>query len=142
MTLPAEGVSGILLDNRTGSGRGWMLRATERGGLELIMSDGQTTALNTSESGLLCPGEERDIAIIVDGGPKVVSFVADGRFCDGGDERQFGWSRFSPLLCNVVGSSKLSVSRNVKQLKVFSRALMSCEAVAIQSREREPVGGS
>ncbi len=141
IVVPENGAAEVLLDNRTDSGRGWMIRTTNRGGLELIMSDGQTTALNTSESGLLCSGEERDIAIIVDGGPKVVSFVVDGLFCDGGEERQFGWSRFSPLLCNAVGSSKLFISENVKRLKVFSRALMSCEVAAIQSRKNNlPTG--
>ena len=25
----------------------------------------------------------------------IISFYADGRFCDGGNEKQFGWQRFS-----------------------------------------------
>ena len=34
----------------------------------------------------------------------MISFVVDGRLCDGGDFRQFGWGRFSPHLRHANGS--------------------------------------
>ena len=132
VAVPESGEAQVLLDNRTGSGRGWMLRTTTDGRVELIMSDGQTIALQISEAGLLQPGKEQALAVIVDGGPKIVSFMVDGAFCDGGHERQYGWSRFSPFLCNANGSTKLQVDPSVKGLKIFERALMSCEAAFLQ----------
>lgn len=120
----------ILLDNRTASGRGFVLEITATGGLQLIMSDGQTKTLNDSESGLLQAGQTHSVAVVVDGGPKIVSFIVDGKFCDGGSQRQFGWSRFSPNLREVAGHPKLTIGSGVKNVKIYERALMTCEAIA------------
>lgn len=48
--------------------------------------------------------------VIVAGGPKIVSFVTNGRFNDGGEHRQYGWSRFSPNLKNRMGLAELEKS--------------------------------
>jgi hypothetical protein len=42
--------------------------------------------------------------ITVDGGPKIITFVVDGTLCDGGEQRQFGWGRFSPDLRTPKGA--------------------------------------
>jgi hypothetical protein len=57
-----------------------------------------------------------------------VSFIIDGKLYDGGDERQFGWSRFSPNLLNVNGSKRLRVGEAIQSLRIYNRALMTCEA--------------
>ncbi|MEI8206941.1 MAG: sialidase family protein [Kiritimatiellales bacterium] len=134
VTVPSAGGGEVLLDNRTPSGRGWMLELTGEGTLRLLMSDKQTVALNESESGMLLPGQTHAVAIVVDGGPKIVSFVIDGKFCDGGTQRQFGWSRFSPNLRDAAGHPRLTISQDVQTLKIFSRALMTCEIIALQKR--------
>lgn len=125
----------ILLDNRTEGGLGWFLALSTSGHLRLVMSDGQTTSLHECETGFLQPGGRHAVAVVVDGGPCIVSFIIDGRFCDGGEERQFGWSRFSPNLRNVAGCSRLTVSSAVQSLKIFGRALMTCEVIALQKME-------
>jgi hypothetical protein len=121
----------VLLDNIAEGGRGWKLLLTENGGLRLTMSDGQTLSCHESETGLFREGDAHALSVIVDGGPKIVSFMVDGRFCDGGEERQFGWSRFSPLLRDAEGRSKLDVACEVTALRIFGRALMTCEAITL-----------
>lgn len=134
ITVPMDGNSAVLLDNRTPSGRGWVLKWTNAGTLILQMNDTQTTSLHESDMGMLSLGGKHSVAVIVDGGPKVVSFIIDGKFCDGGTQRQFGWSRFSSALRDAIGSPFLSVAENIQHLRIFSRPLMTCEAVVFATR--------
>jgi hypothetical protein len=75
-------------------------------------------------------GKLHHVAIIVDGGPKVICFVVDGRLCDGGEFRQYGWGRFSPYLREANGSESLIVDGAVQALRIYGRALRTSEAVA------------
>jgi hypothetical protein len=71
--------------------------------------------------------------VIVDGGPKIVSFVVDGVFNDGGDVRQFGWARFPKNLGDVNGTQRAEVAKgiygNLGALRVYTRYLRTSEAV-------------
>ena len=97
-----------LLDNRTKSGKGFCLQTTGRGTLELILNDGRCENRWDCDPGLLASDQRHHVVAIVDGGPKVITFVVDGRLCDGGDFRQFGWGRYSPHLKDVNGSETLT----------------------------------
>jgi len=134
LNVSVSGQNEILLDNRTASGRGVLLEVTSDGALRLIMSDTQTKALNDSEAGVLSPGRTHSVAVIVDGGPKTVSFVVDGKFCDGGTQRQFGWSRFSPNLRDTAGHPQMIIGDAVSRVEIYNRALMTCEAIALQKK--------
>ena len=57
-----------------------------------------------SERGLLVPGQRLHLAAIVDAGPQMVYFIANGRFCDGGDAEVFGY-RFFRFVGNVSGAT-------------------------------------
>ena len=71
------------------------------------------------------------------GGPKIITFVVDGVLGDGGEERQFGWGRFSPHLRvpnpdPAVGPDKkpkLRIAPAVASLRIYDRALRTSEAV-------------
>jgi len=67
--------------------------------------------------------------VIVDGGPKIISFVIDGKFSDGGETRKFGWGRFSPNLRSANGAEKLRIGANVTSLRIYGRALRTSEAI-------------
>ena len=73
------------------------------------------------------------MAAIVDGGPKVISFVVDGVLCDGGETSIYGWGRFSPELGDVNGSDTLRVAPGLKgrldRVRVYDRYLRTSEAV-------------
>ena len=82
---------------------------------------------------MLESGKLHHIAIIVDGGAKIITFVVDGIVCDGGEHRQYGWGRFDPLFGDVNGSRKLrvapSLDGNVEVLRIYDRYLRNSEAV-------------
>ncbi len=121
---PVPTAGAILLDNRTAEGVGFVLRTIEEGAVELAIHDGRTANRWASD-----PGVSRHVVVIVDGGPKIITFVADGQLHDGGRERQFGWGRFSPHLRSANGSPALRVDRRVGRLRVYDRALRTSEAI-------------
>jgi hypothetical protein len=102
----------ILIDNRTANGQGFCLQTTSRGTTELVLNDGRTENRWDCDPGQISVGKTHHLVAIVDGGPKIISFVVDGSFNDGGTHRQFGWGRYSPNLRGVnaadVGGLDLS----------------------------------
>ncbi|TVR56220.1 MAG: hypothetical protein EA426_13920 [Spirochaetaceae bacterium] len=141
-TLDDVADGGILYDTRTPDGRGVAVCLGANGRLTLSMSDGQTTGVATSDRGVVSAGKRHHAAIIVDGGPKVIVFVTDGRVNDGGAERQFGWSRFSPITQDVRGADELrlgvGLSGRIHALRVYDRALMVTEAIGNSRAHRMP----
>lgn len=95
----------MLLEARAPNGQGWALRTTERGTVEIILNDGRTENRWDCDPDVLEAGMLQHLAIVVDGGPRIITFVVDGVVCDGGAFRQFGWGRFSPELRHVNSSS-------------------------------------
>lgn len=119
----------IIADNRTENGRGFCLQTTARGTIEIVLNDGRTENRWDCDPDLLCVDRLHHLAVIVDGGPKIIMFVVDGVLCDGGEFRQFGWGRFSPHLRSVNGGSTLRVAPCVKALRIYNRALRVSDAV-------------
>ena len=123
-----------LVDNRTAGGRGYALRTTAERSVEIVLDDGRTQNRWASDPGSLAAGRAQHIVAIVDGGPRIVSFVIDGELNDGGEARQFGWGRFSPHLRSAAGLPELRIGRNldgqVLSLRLYNRYLRTSEAVA------------
>ena len=61
--------------------------------------------------GLITAGKQHHVVAIVDAGPKIITFVVDGRLCDGGHARQYGWGRYEGELGDVTGSGEVTVAR-------------------------------
>lgn len=129
LNLPDLAPDRVLLDNRDAAGRGFCLRTADGGAMELILNDGQTANHSISDPELV-PGQSHHVVVNIDGGPRIVSFIVDGRFLDGGDARQFGWSRFSPFLKHINATAELRIAPEIKRLNVQGRALRTFEAVA------------
>ena len=120
----------VLLDTRLENGQGFVLQHKGNGQLELVLDDGRTRASWDSDPRVVSVGKRHHAVVIVDGGPNVISFVVDGRLCDGGDFRQFGWGRFSPHLRHANGSPRLLVDGAIDLLRVYGRALRTSEAIS------------
>lgn len=121
----------ILLDNRDNEGCGFCLRAGLDGHLEFIMSDGQQTASIICQGGLINPKRPNHIAIVIDSGARIIYFAVNGKFCDGGNEFGFGFSRFSQYFKSSNGSHKLQIGSSkhnrVKTVRMYNRALKMWE---------------
>lgn len=140
----------VLLDNRTPDGRGFCVRTSGRRCVELVLNDGRTDSRWESDP-VLRTGAWHHVAVHVDGGPKIISFVIDGRFCDGGAWRQFGWGRFSPHLRGASGDAELRIAPSlrgaIRSVRLYGRVrrtgeavLARCAAPAAGGRGATPAG--
>ncbi len=118
-----------LLDSRDSEGKGLLVATAENGALKITLNDGRTECSWASDRQLLTAGKPHHAVITVDGGPKIITFVIDGVLCDGGDQRQFGWGRFSPNLRTPNGRETVTLAPAVKTLRLYNRALRTSEAV-------------
>lgn len=96
----------VLLDTRAENGQGWCLQTTAKGTIEIILNDGRTESRWDCDPDMLKVGQLHHVTVIVDGGPKIITFIIDGMLCDGGSYRQFGWGRFNPHLRHVNTTTK------------------------------------
>lgn len=123
----------VLLDTRKPAGKGWFVGINDKKALEITLNDGKVQSSWSCDVNMLKPGKDHHATIIVDGGPKMISFVVDGVFHDGGDTRQFGWGRFNPHLKSVAGSPELKIMPKgngvVSKIKIYGRALTHTEAI-------------
>jgi hypothetical protein len=124
---PAPGQ--VLLDNRLPDGRGFVVQTVPGDAVEIAMNDGRTENRWGSDAGVFTAGRDHHVTITVDGGPKIITFVVDGKLCDGGEQRQFGWGRYSPNLRSAQGGDTLRIGAGVKQLRVYGRAIRTSEAI-------------
>jgi hypothetical protein len=133
VTFEAITPAQVLLDNRTRSGQGLCLQTTPRGTVEVLLNDGRSESRWDCDPGLLHAGRPHHIVVNIDGGPKVITFLVDGKLCDGGETRQFGWGRFNPNLRDVNGARMLRIGPSLKGrihgLRLYSRCLRTSEAV-------------
>lgn len=129
-----------ILDSRDAAGKGILVSTTTGGAIGITLNDGRSESRWECDRGLLATGKSHQVAIIVDGGPKIILFVVDGVVCDGGDQRQFGWGRFSPHLRapNPDPQAKdrpamlriaPKMNGTVESLRIYNRALRTSEAV-------------
>ena len=122
-----------LVTNRTEDGRGFALQTTDRETIEIVLNDGRTENRWDCDPGLIKSGRLHHMVVNVDGGPKIITFVVDGILNDGGDDRQFGWGRFSPNLHHTTGEDSLSLAPGlqgtIESLRLYGRYLTASEAI-------------
>lgn len=119
----------MLFDSRDETGQGILVTSTASGTIRISLNDGWQECRWECDRGAMEADRLQHLVIIVDGGPKIMTFVANGLCCDGGDERQFGWGRFSPHLRTPNGAANAKIAAAVRSLRVYHRALRTSEAV-------------
>jgi hypothetical protein len=122
----------ILLDSRNQRGEGVAIFLREGRVLEILLRDELSECRWSSQPGLLEDDGFHHVAVIVDGGPKIVSFIIDGAFDDGGDHRQFGYGLIHPTLRKLGDSQLLRFPPLMDNLRlqfarIHSRALLTSE---------------
>ncbi len=124
----------VVVESRDPSGKGLAITTTEHGTLRIELGDGKNRASWECDRNLLKPGTRHHLAVIVDGGPKVISFIVDGILCDGGTANSYGWGRFAAELGDVGAAGNLRIAPNLRgrldRLRIYDRYLRTSEAVA------------
>ena len=119
----------VILDSRNAAGQGLLVTTTENGALKLTLNDGRQEVSWAGDAGKLVAGQPQHVVMTVDGGPKIITFVVNGVLCDGGDERQFGWGRYSATFRTPNGAATAKLAPAVRALRLYTRALRTSEAV-------------
>lgn len=120
----------VILDSRDERGAGILVTTTDTGTIQLTLNDGRSEASWDCDKAAIKAGQLQHVAIVMDGGPKIITFIVDGVLCDGGNERQFGWGRFSPNLRAPNGASTVKIAPAIRSLRIYNRALRTSEAVS------------
>ncbi len=123
----------VIVDTRNTKGQGILLGTAADGAVELKLSDGKITATATSDPGTIRPNTLHHVVATIDGGPKIISFIIDGIFNDGGPARASGYTWFDPGLANLNGNPKATIAPtlqgNLNLLRIYNRPLRTSEAV-------------
>ena len=123
----------VLAENMTQDGRGFCIQVGQKGTIECILRDDMTENRWRGDFGILEVGEWHHVGIVIDAGPHVITFVIDGKVLDGGDERQFGWGRFSPYLQSLKGDENMRINPNINgemgAFRLYDRALRNSELI-------------
>ena len=129
----------ILVDGRDETGRGVLIRVIDGEDgealfgptLRLELSDGARKSNWSLGPERFQPGRRHHVVLTVDGGPRLITAVIDGKLDDGDPERRpFGWSRFAERMTELGRARFLRVAPEVVQLRLYDRPLRTCEAVA------------
>jgi len=128
-----------LLAGRTEEGSGWTVATADRGVLRIELDDGRHTPEGwATDPDILRTGRTHQVTFIVDGGPDLILALVDGVLCDGGEQGQRGWGRFSRRLMHIAGrDARLTVPPaspgTIQRLRLYTRPLRISEAIAIHS---------
>jgi len=125
----------VILDRRGNDGSGVRMLVTEAGTIGIELTDGEESrSVWDTDPGVVQPGRLHHVVAIVDGGPRIITFVVDGVLCDGGEKRQCGWGRIAPDVENLGGEVPLRVAPSLKgdieRLRIYRRPLRTSEAVS------------
>ena len=126
-----------LLDTRDQRGRGIAITTSNRFSLRPTLNDGQRESPWESDAGThlgtLRVNAWQHVAVTVDGGPKIITWVVDGVLNDAGAVRDYGWGRFDSVLAGVNGRTGVmlapKLSGQFKQVRAYPRPLRTSELV-------------
>lgn len=134
LTPQASRPGTVLVDNRDENGCGFAIMTGPGDSYQVLLADGGKSFLWSSDPGTLQVGRQQHVVIIVDAQAKLVMMVVDGRLCDGGSHREYGWGRLNQELHRVTGERiriQPSLKGGLHSLKVYGRPLRVSEAIGL-----------
>jgi hypothetical protein len=100
--------------------------------IKVDLSNGEKSYTWTSDAGWLDIIRSHQVSIIIDNGPNMISFVVDGKLCDGGLSRQYGWTRFDPYMGVIRVARNLNINTAiVKKMRLYDRPIRVSEAISM-----------
>jgi len=122
----------VLLDSRNEDGAGFWISLNDHGvpRTNIRASDGAEFGWD-ADAGMILAGKEHRIAFVLDGAARIVSVIVDGRLCDGGSERAFGWARIPGHLNDINPSKRLRLAPSFEgtllAVRIYDRYLLTSE---------------
>ncbi len=136
----------VLFDSRGEEERGILVQVTDHETVKFHLTsraydtpgsrlgNGLVECTAECDHDLITTGQLHQILFIVDAGPRLITTMVDGTLCDGGDKRQYGWSRFHPNMMNAEGAPEATLAPSLhgelKKVRLYDRYLLTSEGVA------------
>ena len=125
----------VLLDSRSENNQGIYIATAENNALQITLIDNAGNSYSwITDKNMLTIQKEHYISIVVDGKAHVLSTIIDGRLCDGGKDRQYGWGKYSHSLGNINSLGKLHIlsqcDASIETLRIYGRYLRTSECIA------------
>jgi hypothetical protein len=129
----------ILFDSRNDVfSNGYYLRSTGYRQLEFGFCGTTGCESWTTDPGLLGAYKEHEVTVVLDNAPGIFLIVIDGRLCDGGKGRQYGWARYRKMHGEITSDRDAEVdTRKIHGIRVWNRPLTVSEAVLDQRSRLE-----
>lgn len=126
----------VLLDMREENGDGILVETAGYRQVRLSLMAGEKKSSWTSDPGKLTIGTPHRLSFLVDNGPKVIQVLLDGVLGDGGESRQYGWTRYDPDLGAIYLPERWTINSGpVRQVKIYNKSLSVSEVMRAQSQE-------
>ena len=125
----------VLLDTRNEFGSGIYIQTTGYRQLEVSLCNTEYCETWSTDPGMLGIVRPHEVTLMVDNGPDMVMWVVDGKLCDGGVSRQFGWKHYTPFLGRILTNKKgelIILPDEMKKLRIYDWAMTVSEAVINQ----------
>jgi len=135
----------VVLDSRDQNGAGLVLQTAADDTVEIVLNDGRVEDRWACDPGLLEVGRWHHVVVNIDAGPKIITFIVDGKLCDGGESRQFGWGRLAVDVARVTAGERPYIatgfSGRVHRLRLYDRYLRTSEAVGVRATHTSTLPG-
>ena len=129
----------VICESRDKDGKGYWLEMGANYSVKFTMSDGVKSTSWTSDAGVVKFFGTTEISLIVDYRAKIISYVINGIFNDGGKERIFGWGRLDTDM-GTVSTRKIRIgdisiggglrgNNVVKAFRYYNRPLTVTECI-------------
>jgi hypothetical protein len=117
-------VGEVICESRDREGKGFWLEMGANYSVRFTMSDGVKSTSWSSDAGVIKFFGTTEISLIVDYRAKIISYVINGVFNDGGKERIFGWGRLDtdmgPVSTRKISIGDISVGGGLRANNVVS----------------------
>lgn len=129
----------VICESRDKDGKGYWLEMGANYSVKFTMSDGVKSTSWTSDAGVIKFFGTTEILLMVDYRAKIISYVINGIFNDGGKERIFGWGRLDadmgPVSTRKIRIGDISIGGGlrgnnvVKAFRYYNRPLTVTECI-------------
>ena len=129
----------VICESRDKDGKGYWLEMGANYSVKFTMSDGVKSTSWASDAGVVKFFGTTEISLIVDYRAKIISYVINGIFNDGGKERIFGWGRLDtdmgPVSTRKIRIGDISIGGGlrgnnvVKAFRYYDRPLTVSECI-------------
>ena len=129
----------VICESRDKDGKGYWLEMGANYAVKFTMSDGVKSTSWSSDAGVIKFFGTTEISLMVDYRAKIISYVINGIFNDGGKERIFGWGRLDadmgPVSTRKIRIGDISIGGGlrgnnvIKAFRYYNRPLTVTECI-------------